>query len=76
MCGSADVVDAVFLVRFDMEAGLVLGMFWGMFWGRSWACSWAQPWALRGIGMGNYRSDDMCARGARGGLHFERATSE
>ena len=33
VCGSADVVDAGFLVRFDMEVGLVLGMFWSLFLG-------------------------------------------
>ena len=36
VCGSADVVDAGFLVRFDMEVGLVLGMVLGMFWSLFW----------------------------------------
>ena len=30
MCGSAEVADAAFLVRFDMVVGLVLGMVLGM----------------------------------------------
>ena len=46
MCVCAEVADAAFLVRFDMEVGLfldmvlgmVVGVFWGLFLGLLWAC--------------------------------------